>query len=725
MRSWITVKRCSRFFLALVLVLLVKTYLEIQPIYDLYQQVRHDQENIRLQDRYGEILSINYQNHWNTHDQLQLYQIPDLLKEAFIVSEDQNFFHHGAIDWYAKLSALWQNIRARRIVRGASTITEQVVHMLYPRPRTIWSKWLECVESYLLEAKLSKHQIYEFYLNQLPYASNRRGISQGARLYFNRDISTLSLKEMLALVVMIKAPTSYDLRKNQDILDHQIKGLAAKLYQRGHLSLDDLAQFNNPLQLSVAKLPVNASHFVGFLRRHHPDRFYKNRYPAVVKTTIDASLQRDVQQLLDSRLRSLKARKINNGAVLIVDHTTGEVLAWVVAGSSKEDVPGYKIDAVTVPRQPGSVLKPFLYAAALEKGWSTTTLIDDSPLYEGVGSGLHHFKNYSNRYYGSITLREALANSLNIPAVRTIHYVGVKEYLSLLHKLGFKSLAYDYDIYDGGLALGNGEVSLLELVRAFVGLANRGKMRDLHFTQDEFYQPQEIPIFSEEVASLIGHILSDPWARRLEFSSDSVMNLPLQTAIKTGTSTDYRDAWVVGYNYRYVVGIWMGNLDNSPTDGITGSIGPTLTLRSIFSKLNRDHNSQGLYMSPNLIQRDVCIQTQGDQNCSWRTEYFLPGREEVSSTIQPELKLLKPTSHLRMALDPRIPRNLQKFQFEVKKPHSEGKIHWILDGKKLAETNQSTLLWPLERGKHTLKVIYDDSEYSHLETEEISFLVNG
>ncbi len=712
--------------LALFALVSFKTWMDIQPVYDLFEQALTNRENIRIQDRFGETLSVSYQYHWNTYDNVPLYEIPALLKEAFVLSEDQNFFKHRGIDWRAKLSAIGQNIKARKVVRGASTITEQVIHMLCPRPRTLWSKWLEMIEAYVLEAKTSKSQIYEFYLNQIPYASHRRGVVQGAKLYFDRDLSTLSIKEMLALVIMVKAPSSYDLFKDPLKIDLKIKNLGQKLQQKGLLGPDDIKGLDSPLKLYSTQLPVNASHFVSFLKNHHPEKLYAHQRPIPLKTTIDASLQRDVQHILDGRLRSLKKSRVHNGAVLIVNHQTGEVLAWVVGGaSSRHDIPGKAIDAVTVKRQPGSVLKPFLYAAALEKGWATTTMIDDSPLYEGVGTGLHHFKNYSNIYYGRITLREALANSLNIPAVRTIKYVGVKEYLNLLHRLGFKSLENTADVYDGGLALGNGEVTLLELTQGFVCLANKGQPKPLHFTLNDYQKGPGKQIFSKEVASLIGHILSDPWARRLEFGVNSVMNFNHQTAIKTGTSTDYRDAWIVGYNHKYVVGIWMGNLDNRVMDGITGSTGPSLILRSIFSRLNLNDSPQSLYMSPELIQRDVCIPTKEEQHCAWRTEYFIPNRPEINESTLQDIKILKPTHHLRMAIDPRIPRELQKFAFEANRPNHQGMYRWILDGKEIAQTRDPRFLWSLEKGKHHLKVLYLGEDQTQTESEEITFMVQG
>jgi penicillin-binding protein 1C len=239
-----------------------------------------------------------------------------------------------------------------------------------------------------------------------------------------------------------------------------------------------------------------------------------------------------------------------------VDRRSGEILAWVVAGADPADeTPGRYFDAVLVPRQPGSALKPFLYAASFDAGWSPGARIADAPLSEAVGTGLHRFNNYSHHFYGDVSIRQALGNSLNIPAIHAVNFIGPDHYLEKLHQLGFENLTRGAGFYGDGLALGNGEVSLLELVRGFATLANQGRTLTLHAVmEDHPYKDNGVRVFSSEAATMVGNILSDPWARSLEFGRYSLLDLPIQTAVKTGTSTDYRDAWAVGYDSRYVVG---------------------------------------------------------------------------------------------------------------------------------------------------------------------------
>ncbi|HYD17604.1 MAG TPA: penicillin-binding transpeptidase domain-containing protein, partial [Patescibacteria group bacterium] len=349
---------------------------------------------------------------------------------------------------------------------------------------------------------------------------------------------------------------------------------------------------------------------------------------------------------------------------------------------------------------------------------------EDAPLSEAIGTGLHNFKNYSNTYYGRMTLREALANSLNIPALKTVNYVGKQKYLTTLHRLGFDSLDRGVEIYDEGLALGNGEVTLLEMVQGFAALANRGMSRPLRPLLDDPGTRAQERVYSPEAASLIGDILSDPWARRLEFGNGSILNFPVQTAAKTGTSTDYRDAWTLAYNHKYVVGMWMGNLDHSPTDGVTGATGPALAVRSIFSALNRQTQAQRLWLSPKLVQKDICIEDPRDAGrCYTRSEYFIDGGVPDARLSQaPRFEIVKPTAGLRMALDPRIPRERQKIPFTMRGLQPGQSVEWILNGQSIG-TSGEKYLWPLSRGKFTLAArVMQDGRLVH-ETPVIDYSV--
>ncbi len=688
-------------------------------------------QRFRVLDRLGESLSVSYQNRFNTLDILPLHALPAFLRQAFIASEDQHFFEHHGVDWTARLHAFGQNLCAGKAVRGASTISEQVVRILHPRPRTLWSRWLEGIEALLLERRTSKGAILEFYFNQLPYAANRHGVAQAARYYFNRDVTTLTQKEVLALVVLPRAPSAFDLYKKPSVIEPAIARLAQILENRGELSPHEHARMlTEEISLRQPARPLNAAHFVNYVRETTSSYFSQD---GVLHTTLDVDLQRKTQSLLDERIKALKRKQVQNGAALVVDHTTGEILAWAVGGAGSEalatNTPGHAIDAVRAPRQPGSALKPFLYALALDSGWSPATQLDDEPMTETIGAGLHHFHNYSHTFYGKIFLREALGNSLNIPALATIAFVGPPRYLDTLHALGFASLTKPIEFYKEGLALGNGEVSLYEMVQAYSALAHHGVFQLLTPLLQPPFPREPVRIYTEEAASLIANILSDPFARRREFGASSVLNLPVQTAIKTGTSTDYHDAWVLGFNSRYTVGVWMGNVDQTPMDGVTGSGGPALVLRGIFAELALHSPVSSLYVSPKLVRQEICTnvgQRPEHEDCFPRTEYFLPGTE-LSRGEQAEsptsLTLIRPTEGLQLAYDPRIPADQQAFEFVVDGVAPQHKVAWILNDTLLTTTQNGRLLWPVSRGSYTLLAKELDKEEKIVSAESVHFQV--
>lgn len=718
------------FLITAVGVLAWKTANDLQP---LPHSLNFENSNIRkvqILDRDAIPLTVTYQNRWNIHDYVPLHDIPPLLQHSVVVSEDQRFYRHHGVDWRARLMALFQNIRSFRAVRGASTITEQVVRMWRPRPRTLWSRWLEGFEAARFEKGFSKEQILECYLNQVPYAAQRRGVVQAGRYYFDRDLDTLSHQEVLALAVMVRAPGRLNPHKTPGALEKPILRLARKMLQE---KLIDPAGFDRiqmaPLQSRTTSLTVKAEHFV-----HHlysttpPSRMARSRR---LRTTLSAPLQREIQAILDQRLRDLKTKGVHNGAVLVVDHQKSEVLAWVNGGASLDGLAETWIDAVTTPRQPGSTLKPFLYALALEKGWTAATLVDDLPLAAPVGHGLHTYHNYSRTHYGPLPLRHALGNSLNTPAVRTIGFVEVKRFLNCLRTLGINSLHQHPDHYGEGLALGNGEITLLELVGAYTVLANRGVYRPLKTIMDDTDRGHRgKQVFSPETVSLIGSILSDPNARRLEFGRGSLLRFPVQTAVKTGTSSDYRDAWAVGYNDRFTVGVWVGNLDHQATKGVTGATGPALILRSVFAELNRNRRTRPLYLSPRLTKREICRETglPDDGRCATVTEWFTPGTEPESRPSPQAARkrpyLQRPSHGLQLAMDPRIPDNHEAFQFQMANLPENSMVDWYVDGKHTATTPSRNFLWPLKKGRHRAmaRVRTTDLE-SPIETACVNFVV--
>ena len=678
-------------------------------------------QRLRYLDRHGQPLSATFDNPLNLHDQLPLHLVPPLLQRAIIASEDQRFYQHRGVDWLARAHALAQNLLALRQVRGASTISEQVVRILHPRPRTLWSRWLEGLEAAELERRFGKNDILEFYLNQVPYDRRRRGLLQAAQLYFDRAPATLAPAEMLALAVLVRAPGRLSRPEAAEELGRAVRHLAKRLAlcrEEGEPLCRELVITLPPP--AALKLPVAADHFLRHLR-HSRAPARDDGQAGLVRTTLDSTLQDMAGRHLAQQLDNLAKHQVANGAALIVDHRSDEILAWVSVARRDVAASGAWIDGVSSPRQPGSTLKPFLYALALERGWTAATMIDDSPLFGQVGAGSHPFHNYSRRHYGPLPLRQALGNSLNLPAIRAVRFTGVDSLLERLRAAGMESLSRGPDHYGEGLALGNGEVTLLELVRGYAALARGGIFRPLRLALDQKPSHAPVQVCSPEAASLIADILADPQARQLEFGQGGILRFPAETAVKTGTSNDHRDAWALGFSARHTVGVWMGNLDGRSTIALTGASGPALVLRALFAELNRDGQTRPLWRSPRLRRQVVCLVSGAKANnaCPSAQEFFLPatappapcplhhatgGPARAAGPQAPALQLVQPTPNLQLAMDPHIPDDLEAYALRLARSETwhKGEVQWLVDGTVVGITpaDQDRFLWPLRRGVH-------------------------
>ena len=681
--------------------------------------------------RDGTPLSYTLENTWNTTDVVPLADVPTLLQTAFIFAEDQHFYEHHGVDWTARFAALWLDVRQGAAIRGASTITEQVVRMLHPRPRNPWSRWVEGFEAARLDARQSKAAILEFYVNQVPYAERRRGVIQAARFYFGRGLDTLSPGEQVALAVLVRSPAGMDLRHHAPRARRALEQLADRLQQHGDLTAAQRGQIRGePWVLNDSETALDASYFVS----HALSVAGTGPVTPQVRTTLDPHVQITAQNILDRALADLAKRHVHDGGVLVIDHQRNEILGWVVGQTTVAggagDAAAHGYDAVLTPRQPGSTMKPLLYALALERGWTAATLIDDAELSESIGGGQHTFQNYSHRHYGLLRLRNALGNSLNIPAVKTLKYVGENAFMERLHAVGVTSLTQHPEFYGEGLALGNGEVSLYEMAQAYTVLARQGRYQPLTLLASDPAPRPQTSVFTPAVATLIANILADPDARMLEFGRG--LQFPVETAIKTGTSTDYRDAGAIAFDYRHTIAVWMGNLDGSAMDGVTGAVGPAMVLRSLFSELNRNQDTEPLALSRDLVLAKICRQDGrlADESCESTTEWFVPGTVPqptgaLKVAAAPQYRLLQPTAGLHIAHDPRIPAEFEALPMQIAAVTGLLRVDWYVDGKLAASTTDTHFPWPLQRGTHSVYAqVFTDSATRPQGTEDIRFYVH-
>ncbi|GAB3025329.1 hypothetical protein GCM10027285_04070 [Oleiagrimonas citrea] len=644
----------------------------------------------------GTPLNRSYRDRLNTTATLPLWRIPKRIRAAFVVSEDKHYWQHAGVDWRARLAALWGNLRAGHVERGASTIGEQVARILKPRPRTYWSHWTAGFDADRLLHRFGHAAVLEFYLNQVPYGARRRGIVQAAHYYFGREPSALNPAEQVALAVLVRSPRRYDPRRHPRALRRAVDQLAARMHAQGAVGA---AGWNGirraPITPGRMSLPVRAGPFVVYANQRA--RALGMDEP-VLHTTLDPDLQRFVQQVLRQRLQTLRTRGALNAAALVVDNASGAVLAWATAPAGN----GLGLDPVVAPRQPGSTLKPFVYGLAMSRlGWQPDHVLRDTPLAEPVDKGVHRYRNYSGRHYGRVSLRYALANSLNIPAVRTAQAVGAPAIVDLLQRFGFSGLDKSADHYGPAIVLGDAAVTLFDLVQGYASLARHGEYLPLHVLKGAPPVTPH-PVLSPQITSVLASILSDPDARSAEFGADSVLDLPYPTAIKTGTSSDYRDAWTVGFDNRYTVGVWVGRLKGGVTDQLTGSSGPAPVLRQIFARLRRHAPYAGLWHDPRLYHGPAC-EWIGPPSCIRRLEWRLPQRAFAAPT-RPSIAIAQPVAGEVLALDPRIPRTRQRLPLRLDTDHATvRKVTWRIDGAIVARASGDTASWMMTPGRHRLE----------------------
>jgi penicillin-binding protein 1C len=498
---------------------------------------------------------------------------------------------------------------------------------------------------------------------------------------------------MRALAVLVRAPSR--LAREPEALHRGVQRLAQALHAQGRLDADALQRVTQEMPRPARHVAdARAAHFVREVER----RAGEVRAPSV-RSSLDRRLQTLAETYLGERLKDLSREGARQGAVLIVELPHNRVRAWAVGDAAHPDMIG--VDAVRAARQPGSTLKPLLYAMALERGWSADTRIDDAALAEQVNGGLHQYRNYSRTHYGSVSVREALGNSLNIPAVRALQFVGGADFLQRLRRLGMHSLDAHPNVYGDGLALGNGEISLYELVQAYTALAGDGRWQPLTVFEDEREPRQVQTLFVPAAAHAVADVLSDPAARTLEFGAGGVLRFPLATAVKTGTSSDYRDAWTIAYDRRYVVGVWIGNLSGQETQGVTGARGPALLTRSLLAAL-----------APEAQPLSIAAREEAAAPA--------PATEPVAD---PTPRLEQPFNGLRLAMDPRIPDALEAFEFRVRWVGAPREVRWWVDGAPAGSSTSLAWSWPLARGIHRAYAEIVDEEGVRWRTDEVSFQV--
>ncbi len=517
---------------------------------------------------------------------LKLEEIDPDLRLATIHAEDQRFEEHPGVDPIAIGRSVVYNVRRGEVFTGASTITQQTVKLVLYRdqPRTLGRKLMEAVWALRLERARSKDAILESYLNRVPYGNQRFGAEAAARLYFGKPASSLSLAEAAFLAGLPQSPSAYNPYRSLEKAQRRQRWLLDLMLERGAITADQHQRaVAEPLLLRRADAPLAAPHFTEHvLRGLDPSQ----PLPATIPTTLDPALQRDVEGIVEAHLRRIEDRGAQQGAVVVLDVRTGDVRAWVGSRGYDDAAREGANDGVLALRQPGSTLKPFVYGLYLQRGGTAADMFADLPSHFTVEEGVYIPKNYDQRFHGPVSLRHALGSSLNVPAVAAAVEVGPAAVVDVLHRAGITTLQRDPADYGPGIALGNGEVRLLDLTAAYGALARGGRPLAPRLRLDQPAAPRDLPpIFSPEVVATLLDILGDDTARSVGYGQHGPLDMPLPVSAKTGTSTNFRDSWAVGVSPDYAVGVWVGSFDGRPMTRVAGGAGAAPILRHVFQAL--------------------------------------------------------------------------------------------------------------------------------------------
>lgn len=644
--------------------------------------------------------------------------IPSHTKDAFIQAEDKSFYKHFGINITSIARAFFQNKKEGRIVSGASTITMQLARIIWQRKNGVnfFVKIKEAFLSLYLEYVLSKDEILELYLNSVPFGKQVEGVASAARSFFGCTVAELTPEQSLRLSTIIKRPTDNALEKT---------------FTYPHL----------------------CPHFVNYIIADYKKK--NSVIPPELHLSIDSTLTAEAQKRVLKKLDDYKDSRIHNGAVLAINNKTGQIVVWSGNSSFDDDAHSGQIDGVLTKNQPGSSMKPFLYALAIEKGVSPGSVLPDIPMDFG-GSGVYVPLNFNNKYNGPVLFRVSLASSLNIPAVYLLNKIGIKNYMERLSALGFYSLDGTEDVTGLSLALGSSEVSLLEMVRAFSVFTNDGKLVSLTYKR-ESEKEKSTRVYNSDTARIICDILTDENARKMGFGNAKVFDTPYPSIFKTGTSNQFQNIIALGSTTQWTVGVWMGNMEGETVIGQTGSSIPATVVRSLLDELEK--RSPGSAFLPceyykkikicsvsGMLATENCISVSEEytedkallNNCDWHythngrvkirypSEYqhwadsrnFLGDSSLGSVRGRTPLAITHPRNNAHYVYDHSLPPSVQILS--VRAVGGEDKYARLFFDDTDMGTAENIFSWniPLAIGAHKLKVVCGS------ESTETYFIVN-
>ncbi len=744
-RKWVT-----GILLAVIFVFMIFLALRLIPFAGL-KTFLNRQNSTRFYDKNGTLLSIMPLKDGLYREYYPLKEIPESIQEIFIEAEDKNFYHHPGIDISSIIRAAYQNKTKGKIVSGASTITMQLVRLIHPRnpkaPITLSVKLKEAIEAVQLETKLSKSKILELYLNSIPFGFQAEGVGSAARIFFGKNLKNLNQEQIYALSIVPRRPQQYNPLKHPEAS----YSAAMDIGEKNNFSDTKQDWLTALKKTNTTALNCPCPHFINYIIQEYSN--HSVRIPDTLELSIDATLNALISEEILQNLEKYKNARIENGAAFVINNHTGQIEAWVGNGDFYDSKSG-QIDGVLVNNQAGSSMKPFLYALALESGFKPTTVLPDIPMDFGSEHIYVPF-NFNNQYNGPQRLRVCLASSLNIPAVYTLYRIGLDSYYDKLISIGFDSLIGKRQNLGLSLALGSGEVSLYELVRAFSLFPRDGTLPQISWFKNLrdpeskiFKTKKKYAGYEPDTTRIICNMLSDKQARSLGFGFANVFDTEYPAIFKTGTSNQFQDIVALGATTGYTAGVWMGNFNGDTVIHKTGSSIPAGVVRAALDYLtNKYPDSAQKFKAPEgYIKQKICTlsgmkagpycpsttyeyirkDTPPEDNpvCDWHTkdsgrihiiypsEYqHWGGNKNYNGTFQTQqgkIRFLYPTDGAVFIYDHSLPENVQELCIEAIGSDS---AELFVDEKSFG-SKKGRLLWiiKLTKGEHTLKIQNENSQ---------------
>jgi penicillin-binding protein 1C len=642
-------------------------------------------------------------------DWVTLDRVSPVFMETLLRAEDVRFRYHPGVDPIALVKSIVQAVGGHAS-RGASTISMQVAAFLdrdlkRQKHRNVREKLLQVLKALALEVKWSKNQILEAYINEVYFRGELQGLAAASHGLLDKAPYALTLPDSAVLVALIRAPNA-ELAKIKQRACWLVGAIEGKDTCRSLGSaywsgLEQGYQIRTQLNLAphVARMLVAQKEFANTPR---------------ITSTLDRELQDFILKALRQHILRLRNQNMTDGAVVVIENSTGNVLSYVGNMGALSKAP--HVDGARALRQAGSTLKPFLYAKAIENRIMTAaTLFKDEPLGISVGNGVYRPNNFDKGFRTIVSLRSALGSSLNIPAVEALEMLGVDMMVDTLGQLGISNLR-EADYYGPSLALGSADVRLIEMANAYRTLANKGVWSPVHFYPGQ-PGPESYRVFSEPATFIVNNILSDRESRADTFGLDSVLSTRFWTAVKTGTSKDMRDNWCLGFSEKYTVGVWAGNFSGESMWNISGVHGAAPVWEEVMMYLHRKTASDVPEMPNGILKKFVKFPHSGQS----KDEYFIVGTEPSNSNIVAEedvrSRITYPVADAFVALDPNIPKSRHRMFFQISGPTHN--LQYFLDGKFIAPAS-NFYPWEPILGRHKLE-LRSDAEI----LDQVSFEVRG